>query len=76
MHFSVLKSHGKISADFVNLGFTMDVQLSTIINQEEELGAIVYVSNTDFGFDESKSNIKVTGNGLAAWTIKLVEDVF
>ena len=32
MHFSVLKSHGKIEADFVNVGFTMGIQLSTILN--------------------------------------------
>lgn len=76
MHFSILKSKGHIEADFVDLGFIMDIQLSSIINQQEEMGAMVYVYNTNFGFDQRKSNIKVTGKGLAAWTIKLVEDIF
>ena len=54
----------------------MDVQLSSILNAQQELGPFVIIENTNFGFDKSKSNIKVTGKGLAAWTIKLVEDVF
>lgn len=76
MHFSILKSKGAIEADFEKLGFSMDIQLSSIINKDQELGPLVYVQNTDFGFDKSKSNIKITGSGLAAWTIKLVEDIF
>ena len=43
MHFSILKHQGNIVADFVNVGFTMDIQLSSMINQQQELGAIVFV---------------------------------
>jgi hypothetical protein len=76
MHFSGLKSSGQIEADFVGVGFTMDVQLSSFLNAQQELGPFVLIQNTNFDFDKSKSNIKVTGKGLAAWTIKIVEDIF
>jgi hypothetical protein len=76
MHFSILKSNGQLQADFVDVGFTMDIQLSSFLNSQKELAPFVYVQNTNFGFNKSKSNIKVTGKGIAAWTIELIEDVF
>lgn len=76
MHFSILKSSGHIEADFVEVGFSMDIQLSSLLNAQQELGPFVLIQNTNFGFDKSKSNIKVTGKGVAAWTIKIVEDIF
>ena len=43
MHFSLLKSSGKIEADFEGVGFSMDVQLSSLLNAQQELGPFVLI---------------------------------
>jgi hypothetical protein len=43
---------------------------------KQEMGPYVLVENTNFGFDQKNSSIKVTGKGVAAWLLDVVADVF
>jgi hypothetical protein len=74
-HFSIIKDTGKIQANFENIHLDVLLNVETQKGQYDEKAPELEIIDIGFSFDQSKSDIKITG-GFVGWMANALESVF
>ena len=74
-HFSIVKDSGKIQAKFENIHLDVLLNVETQIGENNEKAPELEIIDIGFSFDQSKSDIKITG-GVVGWIVNALESVF
>ena len=70
-----MKDSGKIQAKFENIHLDVLLNVETQIGENNEKAPELEIIDIGFSFDQSKSDIKITG-GVVGWIVNALDSVF